>query len=100
MRQLHDEPDELKERMIKRAEEVADDLRGTGNKSLEDESTEEERNNADFCARLDELVVECETCGWWVETDEICKEGHCDDCHSDVCVDEHDEEDEDDEEED
>lgn len=91
MRQLRDEPDEKREAMEKRAEEVAENLQGTA-KDLNDESTEEERNNADFCARLDELVLECETCGWWCETGEICKDGHCDDCHGDVCDGDHDEE--------
>lgn len=93
MRQLHDEPDEKREAMEKRAEEVAENLQGTA-KNLEDESTEEERNNADFCARLDELVLECETCGWWCETGEICKDGHCDDCHGDVCDGDHDDDEE------
>lgn len=91
VRQLHDEPDELRERMVKRAEEVAEDLQGTC-KNLDDECTEGERNNDDFCACLDELVLECETCGWWCETGEICEEGHCDDCHSAVCGGDHDEE--------
>jgi hypothetical protein len=90
VRQLHDEPDELKERMIKRAEEVAEDLQGTA-KNLDDESTEEERNNDDFTSRLDELVLECETCGWWCETGEICANGNCEDCCGGVC-DDHDEE--------
>lgn len=92
MRQLHDEPDELKERMEARAREVAEDLLGTC-KNLDDHSIEEERNNSDFCAALDEQVLKCETCGWWCETGEICKEGHCDDCHGDVCDDDHDDDD-------
>lgn len=96
MRQLHDEPDELKEQMRARANEVAEALMGTA-KNLEDESTEEERNNSDFCDQLDSTITLCDVCDWWVEAAEICADGHCEDCHKDVCVTDH--EDEDDEEE-
>jgi len=99
MRQLHDEPDELKERMIARANEVAEALMGTA-KNLEDESTEEERNNGDFCDQLDQQVLQCDTCGWFVETAEICADSNCEDCHKEHCDGEHEDSEEDDEEED
>lgn len=83
--------------MRARANEVAEALMGTA-KNLEDESTEEERNNSDFCDQLDSTVSLCETCDWWVEMAEICADGYCEDCHKDICVDGHDDEDEDDEE--
>lgn len=85
MRQLHDEPDELRDRMRARAREVADDLLGTGNKTLNNEATVEEVNNTDFCETLDQLVLECEQCGWWVESDEVCENGRCDDCCKESC---------------
>lgn len=64
MRQLHDEEDPRAEAMRARADEVAETLEGTA-RDLDDESTGEERNNADFCERLDSLIFECATCNWW-----------------------------------
>ena len=93
MRQLHDEPDELRERMRARANEVAEALMGTA-KNLEDESSEEERANSDFCDQLDSEVALCETCDWWVELAEVCLDGHCEDCHKDVCDGDHEDDDE------
>lgn len=90
MRQLHDEPDELRDRMLARAEEAAQELQGTA-RSLVDVSTEEERNNLDFCNQLDSVTLECDGCGW-CETGEICANGHCHDCHNDQCEGDHDEE--------
>jgi hypothetical protein len=84
MRQLHDEPDELRDRMRARAQEVAEELQGTA-KNLEDAASEEERNNADFCSRLDEITLGCETCGWWCETGEMCDNQNCDDCCKQAC---------------
>lgn len=79
MRQLHDEPDELRDRMVARAQEVSETLQGTA-RDLNDESTEEERNNKDFTDTLDSLVFECPTCNWWCELSEQNSCGQCNDC--------------------
>lgn len=89
MRQLRDEPDAERDAMVARAEEVAEDLQGTA-KNLEDTATEAECNSSIFLARLDELVLVCETCDWWCEAGEICDNGKCSDCCKDICDDEHD----------
>jgi hypothetical protein len=55
--------------MIVRAKEVAEELRGT-TKSLSNVATDEETNDATFCAELDSHVFQCECCGWWCSDDE------------------------------
>lgn len=102
MRTLQDEEDPVRDAMRARAQEVAEDLQGTA-KNLEDVSTEEERNNSDFCETLDEIVLECDCCGWWCESAEMCTNNFCGDCCADNCdqqehEEEDDEEDEDDDE--
>lgn len=110
MTQLRDEPEAqaLRAKMTQRAEEVADEIKGTC-KSLHDVASDEERDNDDFCAKLDELVAECPGCEWWVEADEPCSENYCTDCHkagdcselhAEADSDEEDEDDDDEEDED
>lgn len=53
-----------------RAEEVADKLLGSV-ADLLDYATVEERDDAEFCAALDQLVMLCDGCGWWCETGEM-----------------------------
>lgn len=33
-----------------------------------------------FCRRLDELVFECQECGWWCSVDELHNDELCEDC--------------------
>lgn len=105
MRQLRDEEDPRAEAMRARADEVAETLEGTA-RDLNDESTEEERNNADFCERLDSLIFECAECSWWCELVEQNSCGRCNDCcdhPQDVngeCEEDEDDEDEDEEDDD
>lgn len=61
-----------------RIDEVADMLRGTA-KCRHEVVTDEEEDDAEFLSALDESVIECETCGWWVDADEA-NEGICDEC--------------------
>lgn len=41
--------------------------------------------NIDFCNELDQLVFECENCGWWYELSEMSetKNYTCTDCEAD-----------------
>jgi len=36
-----------------------------------------------FCAHLDSLVQECDSCSWWFEPSEIVDEGICESCCED-----------------
>lgn len=65
--------------MNDRAREVADALLGTAN-DLENEASEEEINSISFCDALDELVMQCETCNWWVAADDVDDDGNCAEC--------------------
>lgn len=58
-----------------RAHELADQLMGTCD-SLPDEVLDD----ADLCGHIDELVMCCDTCSWWVEPHEIDDDGNCEDC--------------------
>ena len=58
-----------------RADAIADHLLGTCN-PLPDEVLDTEG----LAEALDELVLCCETCGWWVESHEIDDSGNCEDC--------------------
>jgi hypothetical protein len=40
----------------------------------EDDLTQDDHSN------LDELIFNCETCGWWCETSERDEESNCEDC--------------------
>lgn len=55
---------------------------GTCN-SLETSDFQELTDNAEFCAVLDDEVMCCEGCGWWVESGEIGETGVCFDCDPD-----------------
>lgn len=65
------------------ATEAASQLQGTC-KSIPELGEEFEAllNDDAFCARLDELVFECEECGWWCEISEMSqnKEWTCEEC--------------------
>ncbi len=62
-----------------RLHEVADELRGQCVRGLEDVATEEERRDTKFLEALDDLVILCDTCGWWVDADEM-EDDQCEDC--------------------
>lgn len=64
---------------------VAEALQGTAN-SLDDELAEVFGEGttatdmaADLLVKLDEVVLECESCGWWCESGEV-EDGECADC--------------------
>lgn len=65
--------------MHERAQQVAEALVGSC-EDLENHATHDERMNKEFCESLDELTQQCQTCDWWVETDELDEEGNCTDC--------------------
>lgn len=70
--------------MTDRATECADELNGSC-KSLSDVATPDEINNMEFCNALDALVMQCESCGWWVDAEEIntdSGEARCNDCEA------------------
>lgn len=55
---------------------VADILEQLGLPAYEDDKT--------FCATLDQLVFECDCCGWWCDTDEVADVSNdmvCEECH-------------------
>ena len=67
-----------------RAHEIADHLIGTC-QSIHGEVTDEEQDDTVLMSELDELVFECEGCGWWCSTDELNNDGPrqlCDECNS------------------
>jgi len=37
-------------------------------------------NDKEFCEALDEVAMNCNTCGWWVGPEEIDEEGDCEQC--------------------
>jgi len=56
------------------ATEVAEELQGSCkflSTALEERGAEGMDNNAEFCARLDELVFCCIRCDWWCEQSEM-----------------------------
>lgn len=65
-----------------RARDLAPRLLGTCMSLAEALGPNEEHliNNAEFCSELDQHVLECTKCSWWVETDEINGDGECEDC--------------------
>ncbi len=67
------------ERRSRRVNQVAAELLGQCLKSLEDVSTEQERT-LQFLRELDDLVMECQQCNWWVDADEVDDDQHCEDC--------------------
>jgi hypothetical protein len=62
-----------------RAHEVAESILGTCD-GLDQHATEEERDSREFSAALDDRVALCECCGWWVEADEVDRDGCCEEC--------------------
>lgn len=65
--------------MRDRALKVAEDLLGTA-KDLAEVATEEELDNTVFTSTLDEQAALCNSCGWWVEADEVDDNGNCEEC--------------------
>lgn len=72
-----------KKEMEARADRAAEELLGTC-KGLHEVCPNDEQDDGDFCARLDELVYECEQCGWWYEAGDgqhgMGSGFYCDDC--------------------
>lgn len=60
--------------MSKSIEEIAYELQGTClslHEVLERNDMDGADNDAEFCARLDELVFCCNDCNWWFEIHEM-----------------------------
>lgn len=79
--------------IIEIADAVADTVNGTtmmteeaieqvcNIKDIEIKSYDVLMMDSTFCARLDERVMCCATCGWWVESHEIGEDGEsCTEC--------------------
>lgn len=64
---------------VDRAQDVALSIIDTCD-GLDQHATEDERNDAVFCAELDSRVMRCESCGWWRITAEISADGLCAEC--------------------
>ncbi len=62
-----------------KAQELAERLLGTTD-PLPDWVLE--TDDPDLCVLLDEAVMLCETCGWWVETHEMDDEQNCEQCQN------------------
>lgn len=69
--------------MLARATEVADALNGTA-QSMSAVATEEECNNIEFCSAVDDITMQCETCGWFVDADDVDDECVCSECVRDA----------------
>lgn len=67
---------------MRSAEEIAEELVGTA-KCLNDVVSPEEANDASLMDDVQCLVVECETCNWWVDADDVDEEGDCLECQDD-----------------
>lgn len=66
-----------------RVQEVADELIGTCN-TLDSVATPQEMDSLAFLSALDDVVLCCNTCGWWCEASEIqvndAGDNECEDC--------------------
>lgn len=65
-----------------RAAEVAQELEGSC-RSLYEVASEAEQNDPLFCDALDQLVFQCDTCGWWGTVDELDEDTN----HGQLCAD-------------
>lgn len=65
--------------MEARAAEVAAELLDTCN-SLSEFATDDEVSDPNFCSALDDLVMCCEQCSWWVDADEVNDDQICEEC--------------------
>ena len=59
-------------------EEVADQLRGTCDDI--DDLIDIHEQTMQWGLELDHLVLRCEQCGWWVDSDETNDDCYCEDC--------------------
>lgn len=73
----------LANQMTERGYEVAAELLGSCD-DLSAHCTEVERDNPQFCAALDDDVMLCELCGWWVDSSEVDEDGNCHECAEDL----------------
>lgn len=69
-----------------RAHVIADGLIGTC-LSIHAEVSDEELDDIQLMSELDEIIFECEGCGWWCSTDELNNGGArnlCNDCEEEA----------------
>lgn len=65
--------------MEARATIVADALMDTC-KSLSDVASDDEVNDRNFCSALDDIVMCCDQCSWWVDANEVNDDQICKEC--------------------
>lgn len=76
--------DEARAALNARAHDIADELIGTC-RSKHDAMTQEEIDDPALGAALNDLMFECDSCGWWCSVDVLYNEGEleaCDECVS------------------
>lgn len=78
--------DEARAALDARAQDIADQLIGTC-RSKHDAMTQEEIDDPTLEAALNDLMFECDCCGWWASTEELNNDGElagydeaCDEC--------------------
>lgn len=64
---------------MKSPSEAADELIGTC-QSLHEVVQDGETDDPAWCLQFDEITMSCETCGWWVDSHEIDRNGNCEQC--------------------
>lgn len=74
----------IKNAAIAAAEELAEQLLGTCNNELGEPLYEKYSLNADFTSTFDDLVFNCDCCGWWFEANEQDEEYRCEGCHDEA----------------
>lgn len=74
-------------RLDARAHEIADELIGTC-RPKHDAMTQQEIDDPALEAALNDLIFECDSCGWWASTDELNNDGELEGCDEvcDECV--------------
>lgn len=48
---------------------------------FEDDTLDSESFTTDQLEIIDQEIMRCDSCGWWVESHEIDEEGNCEDCN-------------------
>ena len=64
---------------------TADRLRGTC-EGMTEEENDMVYNMDHFAEELDDIVMCCETCGWWCDTHELDEHQVCEDCQKETDV--------------
>lgn len=62
-----------------RVQACADELLGSAT-TITEVLTAAEQDNQKFLEALDERVMQCDACGWWVEADDVNGDNVCSEC--------------------